>query len=153
MTSSENKEIARRFVTEVWNGQNLDAIDELYSTDYVGHWFLPNGENADREALKTFVQNVHRGFPDFEMNIEFIHAEDDMVSVGFTTSGTHEGEFMGIPPGNVSVGERPVAGHITSRISDGKIVEAWSTWDALGLLQTIGALPADFEASASAADD
>lgn len=153
MTSSENKEIARRFVNEVWNDQDLDVVDELYSPDYVGHWFQPGGADADRGTLKGFIHEVHEGFPDYRMDIEFIHAEDDLVTVGFTSEGTHEGEFMGIPPGDADTAGRPIPGHVTSRIDDGTVVEGWATWDALGLLQGLGVIPEDLEQAAPAADD
>jgi len=152
-TPEDNKEIARRIVHEGWNEQNLDVIDELYSAEYVGHWFLPGGDDADRESLKGFMRDVFRGFPDYEMEIEFVHADDDYVTVGFTGMGTHQGEFMGIPPGEVSGDGTPTPGHITSRIEDGQIVEGWATWDALGLLQGLGVVPENPAEAALAADD
>lgn len=154
MTPEENAAIARRIVREGWNEQNLDVVDELYSEGYVGHWFLPGGDDADRESLKGFMRAVFHGFPDCRMDIEFVHADAEYVTVGFTGAGTHEGEFMGIAP-REQVGEieRPTPGHITSRIEDGQVVEGWATWDALGLMQGLGVIPEDLEAMATAADD
>ena len=153
MPAEENKEVARRFVDEVWNEQNLDVVDELYSPDYVGHWFLPGGEDADRSAVKEFIGSVHDGFPDYHMDIEFIHGEGDLVTVGFTGGGTHEGEFMGIPPGAAEGSGRPIPGQVTLRFEDGQVAEGWATWDALGLLQEMGVLPTDLSQVAPAADD
>ena len=153
MSSEDNKEIARRLVKEGWNEQNLDVVDELYAPEYVGHWFLPGGGDADRESLKGFMRGVFQGFPDYQMEIEFIHADDDHVTVGFSGGGTHEGEFMGISPGEQAELGRPIPGHITSRIEDGQIVEGWATWDALGLLQELGVIPKDLEEAAPVADD
>ena len=153
MTTQENKALVRRFVREVWNEQHRDRIDELYSPDYVGHWYQLGGADVDREGLKAFVREVHRGFPDFRMDVEFIHGEDDLVTVGFTSSGTHEGEFMGISPGGTETGGGATPGHLTSRIEDGEIVEGWATWDALGLLQGLGVIPGDLAKVAPAADD
>jgi predicted ester cyclase len=154
MTTEDNKEIVRRIVAEGWNEQNLDTIDELYSPDYVGRWYLPGGEEGGREELKEFMNEVFEGFPDYEMHIEFIHGEDDLVTYGFTGSGTHEGTFMGIPPTETEadVGEA-TPGHVTSRIEDGVVVEGWSTWDALGLLQALGVLPENLQKASLAADD
>jgi len=153
MTTQENKAIVRRFVREVWNEQNLDVVDELYSPDYVGHWYQLGGEDVDRDGLKAFVREIHRGFPDFRMDIEFIHGEDVLVTVGFTSRGTHEGEFMGIPPGDGGTVDRATPGHLTSRIEGGEIVEGWATWDALGLLQALGVVPRDLAGAAPEADD
>ena len=154
MTTESNKEAARQFVEEVWNEKNLDVVDELYHPDYTGHWYAIGGDDVDREGMKEFVRGIHHGFPDFEMNIEFIHGADDLVTVGFTGLGTHENEWMGIPPEETPTRpDRPVPGHITSRFEDGKIVEGWSTWDALSLMQGLGVLPEDLGALAPAADD
>lgn len=153
MTIDENKAIARRFVTEVWNEQDLEAVNELYSPDYVGHWFRPDGEDVDRAGLKEFIGDVHHAFPDYQMDIEFIHGEGDLVTFGFTGSGTHEREYMGIPPSNEEVPGRPIPGHVTLKIEGDRIVEGWATWDALGLLRAMGALPADMSKMAPAADD
>jgi len=151
-TTEENIQIAHRVVDEAWNEQDLDVIDELYSPNYVGHWFLPGGGEADREALKGFMQAVFEGFPDYQMEVEFIHGDDEHVTFGFTGEGTHEAEFMGVSPGDAKEMDRAIPGHITSRFEDGQIVEGWSTWDALSLLQALGAVPEDME-SAPAADD
>jgi steroid delta-isomerase-like uncharacterized protein len=152
MTTEDNKELEQRFVDECWNEGKLNLIDDLISEDYVGHWYLPGGGDADREALRDFIGETRTGFPDFEMSVEFMVAEDDMVSLGFTGIGTHEGEFMGIPPTQTEpAGATP--GHITHRFEDGKIVEGWSTWDALGLLQGLGVIPEDMEQAELAADD
>lgn len=152
MTTKENKELQRRFVEECWNEGDLDLVDELFGEEYVGHWYLPGGGDADREALKGFIREIRTGFPDFEMTIEFAVAEDDMVSLGFTGIGTHEGDFMGISPTQTEpMGATP--GQMTHRFEDGKIVEGWSTWDALGLLQGLGVIPEDVEQLRVAADD
>ncbi|WP_049986139.1 ester cyclase [Halobellus rufus] len=153
MGAQENKAMVRRIIDEAWNDQDLDVVDELYSEDYTGHWYLPEGRESDRETLKGFMSEVFEGFPDYQMNVEFVIAEGEYVTVGFTGRGSHEGEFMGIPPGDSETPYNPTPGHITFRIEDGRVVEGWSTWDALGLLQDMGALPDDLSAMAPAADD
>ena len=65
-------------------------------------------------------------------------AEGDKVVSRFTVSGTHQGEIMGAAPTGKLVTH---TGLQTDRISGGKIVESWTNWDALGLLQEIGAIP------------
>jgi steroid delta-isomerase-like uncharacterized protein len=136
-------EYEERFIDEVWNGRNLDLIDEMVSEDYVGHWFAAaeSGEDVDREGLREFIAASHEGFSDFHMESEFMIGQDDMIAVGFTVGGTHDGEFMGIPATG-EYGETP--GIFVHRIEDGKAVEAWATWDALGLLQQVGVVPEQF---------
>ncbi|KAB1198714.1 MULTISPECIES: ester cyclase [Haloferax] len=153
MTPTENEALARRFVEDVWNGHDLEVVDDLFSPDYVGHWFDMTGADVDRDGLKTFIQNVLTGFPDYQMDIEYIHADDELVTLGFRGGGTHEGEFYGIPPtGNAPTDDEKTPGIMSMRVSDGQIVEGWATWDSLGLLQGIGVLPQDVGQAASADD-
>src|SRR5215212_7456435 len=66
-------------------------------------------------------------------------AEGEKVVSRWRAQGTHQGELMGIAPtGN----EVAITGLTIHRIEDGKIVEEWENWDALGLMQQIGAVPA-----------
>jgi len=58
--------------------------------------------------------------------------------------GTHQGEFMGIPPTGKPV---TVTGMSIDRIVGGKFVEGWLNFDALGMLQQLGVIPAPGRAS------
>jgi steroid delta-isomerase-like uncharacterized protein len=72
------------------------------------------------------------------MAIEDQVAEGDKVVTRWTATGTHKGELMGIPPSGKKV---RVTGIAIDRLEDGKIVESWSSFDQLGMLQQIGAIP------------
>ena len=131
----------REFVEEVWNGDNYGFIAETHDEGYVGHWFDLDGGDVSLSGLETFVRDVHAGFSDFEMTVEFVIVAEDMGVTGFTVSGTHDGEFMGIPATD-NVGSTP--GIMVHRFEDGKVVEAWAVWDSLGQLQQLGVLPKSF---------
>lgn len=75
-----------------------------------------------------------------EYTSEHVIAEDDLVAGRWTVSGTHEGEFEGIPPTGEEV-EVPASGLF--QVENGGIVEAWLTYDRLGLLQQIGVVEAN----------
>ncbi|MFC1795246.1 ester cyclase, partial [Planctomycetota bacterium] len=77
-------------------------------------------------------------FPDFRVTTHNIIAEGDKVAIRWTVNGTHLGELMGVPPT-----ERPVefTGSTIYRFVDGKIVENWWAYDALGMMQQITTLP------------
>jgi steroid delta-isomerase-like uncharacterized protein len=142
--TSEYIETERRLVAEVFNEGNIAAIDEIHTPDYVGHWFLPQGGEAGTAELKEFVASVHEGFDDFRMDEEFVLAEGNMVTLGYRTSGTHAGEFMGIP----ATDERGESvGIMVHRYEDGKIAEGWAVWDQLGMLQQLGVVPDEFHLS------
>ena len=78
-------------------------------------------------------------FPNTTMRITEIVAEGDMIATHWTATGTHTGELMGMAPTGRDV---TVGGIQFDRIRDGKIVESHGLFDALGLLQQIGAVPA-----------
>jgi steroid delta-isomerase-like uncharacterized protein len=78
-----------------------------------------------------------RSFYGLEVN-ELLSAGDRVVA-RWTGSGTHEGELMGVPPTGASI---KVDALSIFRIADGKIAEEWTVWDALGLLQQVGAVAA-----------
>lgn len=140
-TTAEMREFEQRFVEEVWNDRRYELIHESVADDYVGHWFGLDGETRGPEELEAFIREVHDGFSDFEMHSEFTVAEDDMIVIGFTTTGTHDGTFMGVPATD-EYGESP--GIFVHRFEDGEIAEAWATWDALGLFQQLGIVPETF---------
>ncbi len=77
-------------------------------------------------------------FPDSYFTVEDMVAEGDKVVTRKTFHGTHEGEFIGIPPSGraVSMGLIDIV-----RISDGKVVEHWSMGDSLGMMQQLGVIP------------
>ncbi|ODR80379.1 hypothetical protein BG842_02175 [Haladaptatus sp. W1] len=132
----------QQFVTEVWNEGNFDRIGDMVSEAYTGHWFGFEDEPVDFDGFKEFIRAVRTGFPDFEMDVEFMFAEEDMIAIGFTAVGTHEGEFMGVPPTG-KAGD-PVPGIMIHRFENGKVVEGWAVWDALGLMQQLGVIPEKF---------
>lgn len=131
-----NKAVVRRFVDEVWTNGNLDAMDDLFTPDSVLH--APEGDVVGPEAFKPYNRQYLEAFPDLTYEIRDVVAEGDRVAFRARMTGTHEGEFMGTPP----TGERfDAEGIIVARIEDGKIVERWASYDALGMMRQLGLLP------------
>ena len=111
--SAENKAVVRRLFQEVWNRGNLDVAEELFAPDYVNHSRQPAGFPPGVRALKQLVSSVRGTFPDFQMTLEDLIAEEDKVVARWKAAGnmatlTEIGIF---------------------RIDDGKIVESWVTSD------------------------
>jgi steroid delta-isomerase-like uncharacterized protein len=77
-------------------------------------------------------------FPDTRMVIEDQVVKGDEVVTRWTATGTHKGELMGMPPSGKHV---RVAGITIDRLEGGKIVEYWSSFDQLGMLRQLGAIP------------
>ena len=135
---AENKAIVSDAISDVVSGGNFDRIDELYGSDLINH--RSAGEKLrGPAAFREWMAEVHTGFPDFEATEEFSFCEGDMVASRLTYSGTHDGEFMGIPATGEYV---KVTGTTINRIEDGKIVESWPETDFLGVLQQVGVVDA-----------
>jgi steroid delta-isomerase-like uncharacterized protein len=138
MSSDQNKAIVRRAFEEPWKG-NLDVIDELIASDYVGHDPAEPEPRRGPEGLREFVTAYRSAFPDVRVTVEQQLAEGDLVATRWTARGTHEGELMGIQPTGKQV---TVSGMSISRLSNDKIVEGFQNWDTLGMMQQLGAVPA-----------
>lgn len=136
--SIENKRILHRFFEELFNQGNLAVADAIVAADYNNHNPVP-GEAPGREGLKQFVPYLRSTFPDLHITVEDQVAEGDKVTTLFSISGTQRGEFAGIPPTGRKVTVTALNIH---RVSGGQIREGWLNWDALGMMQQLGALPA-----------
>jgi steroid delta-isomerase-like uncharacterized protein len=146
MSEEENKAIARRALEEIFSGQgNLEVADELISPNFVGHDPVSPEDSRGPEGVKEFAMMYRNAFPDVRLSVEDQVAEGDMVVTRWIARGTHQGELMGIAPTGNRV---TVAGTSVERIVDGKIEETWDNYDALGMMQQIGAIPSLEEAQA-----
>ena len=145
--SEENKAIARRALEEVFSAQgDLDVADELIAPNYyIGHDPASPKDVHGPEGVKEFASMYRNAFPDVQLSVEDQIAEGDMVVTRWIASGTHQGELMGIAPTGNRV---TVAGTSVERVVDGKIEETWENYDALGMMQQIGAIPSPEEAQA-----
>jgi steroid delta-isomerase-like uncharacterized protein len=115
----------------------MAVIDELCSDDFVFHGAV--GEET--HGLKAFKQregDVFDAFPDLHIVIHDMIAEKDKVATRFTLTGTHRGEFSGIPPTNRKVTVWTIS---IDRIVGGKFVESWVRYDTLSLMQQLGVVP------------
>ena len=136
MSTEDNKAHVRRGFEAV-NQKNLAVFDELLTPDVVFHSASTTMQGL--EAYKQFLSMYMTAFPDLHFTIEDMIAEGDTVVARFTTHGTHQGNFMGIPPTGKQVSG---TGMFIDRIVNGKGVEQWFHTDDLGLLQQLGVIPA-----------
>jgi len=141
--SQENKALTRRsweIVAKASLETLDDALQEVYTHTIVMH--EPDEDVRGIEGMKQFVSMIRSALPDLRITLEEDIAEGDKVVSRWRAQGTHQGELMGIAPtGN----EVAITGITIHRIEDGKIVEEWENWDALGLMQQIGAVPSPEE--------
>lgn len=134
MSAAENKVLARNFFEEVWNQKQEAAIDRYIAETAAGN-DLDFG--VGREGFRTQWRQWHAAFPDLHFAVEDVIAEDDKVLTRWTLTGTHQGEFMGVPASGKRIN---VSGMSLDVIKDGMIASGFDGWDALGLRRQIGAL-------------
>jgi steroid delta-isomerase-like uncharacterized protein len=136
--SDENKAIVRREVEDLFGQGNLDAADEIYAPDYVGHTPDVPEDIRGVEAARQYAASFRNAFPDLQATVVDQLADGDKVATRFTGRGTHEGDLEGIAP----TGNRmEITGIVISRIEGGKIVEDWTNYDGLGMMQQLGVIP------------
>lgn len=121
-----SKDLVRRFYEEVINQRDLDAIDRPLAEDFT-HDGEVRGRDGQRQAVVAFLD----GFSDLSSEILMILAEDELVSAHQRWSGTHDGEFIGIPATGRRVQFTSTA---ILRITDGQIAAAWDEVDLAGLM-------------------
>jgi steroid delta-isomerase-like uncharacterized protein len=140
VSSRADKALVRRLFRALFNEGRLEAADEVFAPDYIDHVVRGPEPVVVRgpAAFKQVVTMFRTAFPDLTYTIEDQIEEDGKVVTRSTASGTHRGPFLGIAP----TGRQVVyTGIDISRVDGGRIVEAWVSYDALGLLQQLGAVP------------
>jgi steroid delta-isomerase-like uncharacterized protein len=139
MSTEQNKQLVRRLVEEVINQGKLDVIEELIAPEFVEHEQLPPVIPPGRDGVKALFGMQHSAFPDLKATIEHLIAEGDHVVVHMNWTGTHEGEFAGIPPAGKRISMTVID---IMEIHEGQIVAHWGAMDQMSLMQQLGAIPA-----------
>ena len=136
--SAEGEALVSRFFEEVCNGRRAEVADEVIAQDYVSHGpQAPPAEGPDGVKARVAVyQDALDGHWDVQ---ELTSSGDDRVVARWIGRGTHRGELMGVEPTGKTIAVEAIS---VFRIADGRIAEEWTVWDALGLLQQLGAVPA-----------
>jgi steroid delta-isomerase-like uncharacterized protein len=121
-------------IAEVFRTGNIALLDSLLAPDMVDH-AAPNGPVIGREPGKQLIATYARAFPDTTLTIDLLVAEADTVAAFVSYRSTHTGPFMGYPPSGKPV---HVTGMDIMRYRDGQVIELWSQFDDLGVLQQLG---------------
>jgi predicted ester cyclase len=140
LTDEQKADVLRRLSIEVLGGGDMAVVDELVREDFVDH-AVPPGAPQGREGFKAGVQMLRAGLPDIAPRPVQVFADGDKVMYQWEGTGTHNGDFSGIPPTG-----RPVrfAGiSIAVLDGDGKLVERWAQINLLDMLQQLGVVPGD----------
>jgi steroid delta-isomerase-like uncharacterized protein len=127
--------LSRRVFEEIWNYKNLDVIDKLLAPEYAHHDPQSPDVVDGIEGYRRFVQRFLTAFPDIHIAIHDEIAIENTAVTRWTASGTHNGDLLGIPRTGRSIS---VSGITIARTRNGKIVESWNNWDALGMMRQLG---------------
>jgi steroid delta-isomerase-like uncharacterized protein len=134
MSTKENKALIHHSY-DLMNRGELTEYFKLLSSNYIEH--LPTG-NMSLEQTMQGLPTFFIAFPDAHATIDDMVAEGDKVAARITWRGTHQGNFIGIPP----TGKKfEMTNTAIFRIVNGKWAETWATVDNLGLLQQLGIIP------------
>ena len=114
------------------------TIDELVEPDALIRTSLPI-DAGGADLLKQLFARLLGAFPDLRTTIEDLIAEDDKVVARNTVTGTHRGEYMGLPATGRAVTYNEI---FVCRFTDGRIAETWGVVDVLAQMRQLGALPA-----------
>jgi steroid delta-isomerase-like uncharacterized protein len=137
---ADNKDAARSVLEDVISKGNLDLTTELLDADYHDHDPANEEDVRGPDAFNEEVSGYRAGFPDIQFTLEDQVGDGDLVATRWTMRGTHQGDLFGIPPSNNKV---EIAGITIFRFADGKIQEGWWNWDRMGMMQQVGAIPAE----------
>ena len=136
MNIDDNKQVALRLY-ELLNAADAAAVADLVTADYVEHDPLP-GQGTGRDGAVDRFSMIVAGLS-AHFTIDDVIAEGDKVAVRWTNSGTHSGEFAGIP----ATGRTFTIGGIDIyRVRDGLLCEHWHQLDQLSMLGQLGLIPA-----------
>ena len=129
MNTQQNKEFIRAYIEAIGGKPKTSELVDQYVAE---------------QLLKDHIAMNEAAFPAYEMHIERLIAEDDLVSVIGRARGTHRGPFMGMPPTG-KTWDVPI--HITYRIEGGKIIDHWMVIDTAAFMQQLGMIPSNEGAS------
>jgi len=114
------------------------TIDEVFEPDVLIRTPLPV-QATGAQALKQVWAILLRAFPDVHITVEDVIAEGDKVVARDTVTGTHQGEYMGVPPTGRSVTYNEI---FILRFVKGRIAETWGVVDVLSQMKQLGVVQA-----------
>ncbi len=128
-----------RRVYELINAGDIDGFGEHLADGFVEHEELP-GLEPGKEGVQQLFRMYRAAFPDLRMDAEDVLASGDKVVARVRATGTHQGDFLGMPATGKRVDVQLI--DIIRFGEDGLAHEHWGVTDALAMMQQLGAIPA-----------
>jgi steroid delta-isomerase-like uncharacterized protein len=137
VSAEENVRVLRKLI-QAFNDRELAVVSTLVTSGFVRHDLAAAFmEVKGRGEVDDFLQEVLKAMPDLQATIEDIFATEERGAMRLTVSGTHQGEFQGIPPTGKKV---TFSSFNLYRFEDGKLAEFWQLIDVANFLRQIGGL-------------
>jgi steroid delta-isomerase-like uncharacterized protein len=127
-----------RSAYDLLNAGDIDGFSQFLSEDFVEHEQAP-GLAPGKEGVVQFFTMYRAAFPDLHFEPEQLVANGDTAAVYVHVTGTHQGEFMGIPATGKSMDIHGV--DIVRFGDDGVAREHWGVFDGMGMMQQLGVVP------------
>ena len=141
--SQAHKELFGRLYHSIWNERRMEFIPQVIADTHAIIDPTVAGGAVGPSAYRRQVERFLTGLPDLHFEVDDTITEQDKLVVYWTITGTHRGEFLGVPATNKKVS---FSGITINQIRDGKIIESTVIWDGLGLLDQFGIeLPVRYE--------
>ena len=122
---------------ELLNAGDPRGMAELMADDFVDHEEVPGG-GSGKEGVIAFFEMQKAAFPDMAMTPEDVIDGGDKVVARVRFTGTHRGDFMGIPATGRRV-DVPLI-DIMAFGDDGLVHEHWGVFDAMGMMGQLGVI-------------
>jgi steroid delta-isomerase-like uncharacterized protein len=119
---------------EAVNTGNFDLFKDAVTPENVDHDPAP-GQGSGPDGYRMFFSQMRTAFPDLNVVLEALVADDESIAFAYTLTGTHNGPLGKITPTGKKV---KIRGMQFSKFKDGKMVERWGSSDELGLLTQLG---------------
>jgi steroid delta-isomerase-like uncharacterized protein len=133
----DSQTLVRSAIEQIYNRGNLNLADEIAASHYVAHDSTFTDTGTGSMGLKNHAKALRTAFPDLHLNIEDMHSDGETVTTRLTAQGTHKGTLLNVRATGRSV---TTTGILVSHVTNGKLTETFMNWDALGVLQQLGAV-------------
>jgi len=130
------KKVSRTILEDVYGKGTLEYLDQVCDPSFKAH--DPLSGEADLAGVKREVEMYRSAFPDMKPTVLGLCAEADVVCMHWRITGTHQKRFLGVEPTGKKI---TIEGISFDRFRNGKLIEVFSQWDTLGLLQALGVVP------------
>ena len=121
------------------NAGDIEGFGSLLADDFVEHEELP-GLEPTKDGVQAFFHMYRAAFPDLRMEIEDLIVSGEKAVARVRATGTNDGEFMGMPATGKRVDAQLV--DIMRFGDDGLAHDHWGVFDAMTMMQQLGAIPA-----------